>query len=61
MQATAVIEGDEIVLNGRKWWSIVALGDPNAKIIIFMAHTPDSTKDRHHQHSRFLFLSIHLV
>ena len=21
MQATAVIDGDEIVLNGRKWWS----------------------------------------
>ena len=40
MQATAVIEGDEIVLNGRKWWSS-GLGDPNAKVIIFMAHTPD--------------------
>ena len=53
MQATAVIEGDEIVLNGRKWWSS-GLGDPNAKIIIFMAHTPDSTKDRHHQHSMVL-------
>ena len=53
MQATAVIEGDEIVLNGRKWWSS-GLGDPNAKIIIFMAHTPDETKDRHHQHSMVL-------
>lgn len=53
MQATAIIEGDEIVLNGRKWWSS-GLGDPNAKIIIFMAHTPDPTKDRHHQHSMVL-------
>ena len=53
MQATAVVEGDEIVLNGRKWWSS-GLGDPNAKIIIFMAHTPDETKDRHHQHSMVL-------
>jgi acyl-CoA dehydrogenase len=53
MQATAVIEGNEIVLNGRKWWSS-GLGDPNAKIIIFMAHTPDETKDRHHQHSMVL-------
>ncbi|OIJ36354.1 MULTISPECIES: acyl-CoA dehydrogenase family protein [Acinetobacter] len=53
MQATAVIEGDEIVLNGRKWWSS-GLGDPNAKVIIFMAHTPDETKDRHHQHSMVL-------
>nr|WP_298891510.1 acyl-CoA dehydrogenase family protein [uncultured Acinetobacter sp.] len=53
MQATAVIEGDEIVLNGRKWWSS-GLGDPNAKVIIFMAHTPDASKDRHHQHSMVL-------
>lgn len=53
MQATAIIEGDKIVLNGRKWWSS-GLGDPNAKIIIFMAHTPDASKDRHHQHSMVL-------
>ena len=53
MQATAVVVGDEIVLNGRKWWSS-GLGDPNAKIIIFMAHTPDQSKDRHHQHSMVL-------
>lgn len=53
MQATAVIDGDEIVLNGRKWWSS-GLGDPNAKVIIFMAYTPDESKDRHHQHSMVL-------
>lgn len=53
MQATAVVQGDQIVLNGRKWWSS-GLGDPNAKIMIFMAHTPDPSKDRHHQHSMVL-------
>ena len=53
MQATAMVVGDEIVLNGRKWWSS-GLGDPNAKIIIFMAHTSDESKDRHHQHSMVL-------
>lgn len=53
MQATAIVEGDEIVLNGRKWWSS-GLGDPNAKLIIFMAHTPDESKDRHHQHTMVL-------
>ena len=53
MQATAIVEGDEIVLNGRKWWSS-GLGDPNAKLIIFMAHTPDENKDRHHQHTMVL-------
>ena len=53
MEATAVVDGNEIVLNGRKWWSS-GLGDPNAKVIIFMAHTPDESKDRHHQHSMVL-------
>ncbi|QNX35267.1 acyl-CoA dehydrogenase family protein [Acinetobacter seifertii] len=53
MQATALIDGNEIVLNGKKWWSS-GLGDPNAKVIIFMTHTPDETKDRHHQHSMVL-------
>lgn len=53
MQATALIQGNEIVLNGKKWWSS-GLGDPNAKVIIFMAHTPDESKDRHHQHSMVL-------
>lgn len=53
MQATALVDGHDIVLNGRKWWSS-GLGDPNAKLIIFMAHTPDAKKDRHHQHSMVL-------
>ncbi len=53
MQATAIIEGDEIVLNGRKWWSS-GIGDPDCKIAIFMAHTPDAEKGRHSQHSMVL-------
>ena len=53
MQATAVVEGDTVVLNGKKWWSS-GIGDPRAKIAIFMALTPDPTKDRHHQHSMVL-------
>lgn len=53
MQATAIVDGNEIVLNGRKWWSS-GLGDPNAKLLIFMAHTPDSKKGRHEQHSMVL-------
>lgn len=53
MQTTAVIEGDEIVLNGRKWWSS-GLGDPNAKILIVMARTPDENKGQHQQHSMVL-------
>lgn len=53
MAATAVVEGDEIVLNGKKWWSS-GIGDPHAKVAIFMASTPDESKDRHHQHSMVL-------
>lgn len=53
MQTTAVIEGDEIVINGRKWWSS-GLGDPHAKILIVMALTPDASKNAHQQHSMIL-------
>lgn len=53
MQATAIVEGNDIVLNGRKWWSS-GLGDPAVDVLIFMAHTPDDSKDRHHQHSMVL-------
>ena len=53
MQATAVVEGDEIVLNGRKWWSS-GIGDPHCKIAIFMARTPNAEAGRHSQHSMVL-------
>lgn len=53
MQATAVVEGDEVVLNGKKWWTS-GIGDPRAKVAIFMARTPDASQDRHHQHSMVL-------
>lgn len=53
MQATAVVEGDEVVLNGKKWWTS-GLGDPRAKVAIFLAHTPNPTASRHAQHSMVL-------
>lgn len=52
MRATAVVQGDEIVLNGKKWWS-TGLGHPQCKIAIFMGVT-DAQADRHHQHSMVL-------
>jgi hypothetical protein len=49
MQATIVEEGDELVLNGKKWWT-TGLGHPNAKVMIFMGlSNPDN--DKHSQHS----------
>jgi acyl-CoA dehydrogenase len=53
MQATAILDGDEVVLRGRKWWSS-GIGDPRAKVAIFMARTPDDQGGRHHQHSMVL-------
>jgi acyl-CoA dehydrogenase len=52
MQATAILEGDEVVLNGRKWWS-TGVGHPNCRVIIFMGLT-DPQADRYHRHSMVL-------
>lgn len=52
MEATAIIEGDEVVLNGRKWWS-TNIGHPNCKLGIFMGVT-DPTAHKHQQHSMVL-------
>ena len=52
MEATAIIEGDEVVLNGRKWWS-TGIGHPDCKVAIFMGRSdPDAPK--HRQHSMVL-------
>ncbi|MBL4954680.1 acyl-CoA dehydrogenase [Neobacillus sp. YIM B02564] len=45
-------EGDEYVINGRKWWSSGA-GDPRCKIAIFMGKT-DPTAKKHEQQSMIL-------
>jgi len=49
MQATIEEDGDELVINGKKWWS-TGLGHPNAKITIFMGLS-NPNNDRHNQHS----------
>ncbi len=52
MQATITEDGDELVLDGRKWWSS-GIGHPNARVAIFMGvSNPDN--DRHHRHSMVL-------
>ena len=45
-------DGDEYVINGRKWWSS-GLGDPRCKIAIVMGKT-DVETDRHRQQSMVL-------
>jgi len=49
MKATCEIDGDEIVLNGQKWWTSGA-GDPRCKFLIFMGVT-DPDAERHRRHS----------
>ncbi|GAX90365.1 acyl-CoA dehydrogenase [Effusibacillus lacus] len=52
IQASIVRDGDEYVINGRKWWSSGA-GDPRCKIAIVMGKTnPDAPK--HEQQSMIL-------
>ena len=46
-------EGDEYVVNGRKWWSSGA-GDPRCKINIVMGKTDPDNADRHKQQSMIL-------
>ena len=53
MQATATLDGEEVVLNGRKWWS-TGVGHPNCKVAIFMGLTDPTLADRYHQHSMVL-------
>ena len=52
MQATCEVVGDEVVLNGQKWWTSGA-GDPRCGFYIFMGVT-DPNADRHHRHSMVL-------
>lgn len=43
-------QGDEYVINGRKWWSSGA-GDPRCKVFITMGKTDPNNPDRHKQQS----------
>src|SRR5271169_2761449 len=44
MQATATLDGEEVVVNGRKWWS-TGIGHPHCEAIVFMGLT-DPEADR---------------
>jgi acyl-CoA dehydrogenase len=46
-------EGNEYVVNGRKWWSSGA-GDPRCKIFILMGKSDPDNADRHKQQSMIL-------
>ncbi len=52
MQATALIEGEHVVLNGLKWWSS-GIGHPHCRVLIFMGIT-NCSASRYQRHSMVL-------
>jgi len=52
INATAKLEGDRVVLNGRKWWSTGA-GHPDCAFLIFMG-VSNPGGDKHRRHSLVL-------
>ena len=52
IESSIVRDGDEYIVNGRKWWSSGA-GDPRCKLAIFMGKT-DFTAPLHKQQSMIL-------
>ena len=52
MKAMAEVVGDEVVLNGQKWWTSGA-GDPRCAFFIYMGVT-DPSAGRHERHSMVL-------
>ena len=46
-------QGDDYVINGRKWWSSGA-NDPRCKLLIVMGKTAPDSPDRHRQQSMVL-------
>ena len=53
IESRIVRDGDEYVINGRKWWSS-GMGDPRCKILIFMGKTDPDNPNRYLQQSQIL-------
>lgn len=52
VEASILRDGDDYIVNGRKWWSSGAM-DPRCKILIVMGKS-DTTAERHKQQSMIL-------
>jgi acyl-CoA dehydrogenase len=53
IEARIVRDGDEYVIDGKKWWTSGA-GDPRCKVLIFMGKTAPDHPDKHLQQSMIL-------
>ncbi|HEX2253249.1 MAG TPA: acyl-CoA dehydrogenase family protein [Thermoanaerobaculia bacterium] len=52
LRATARLDGDEVVLDGRKWWA-TGLGHPRCRLLVFLGLS-DPQADRHERHAMVL-------
>ena len=52
IQTSIVKDGDEYIINGKKWWSSGAM-NPSCKMLIVMGKT-NPEQDRHHQQSMII-------
>jgi acyl-CoA dehydrogenase len=53
IKSRIVRDGDDLVINGRKWWTSGAM-DPRCQLLIFMGKTDPENPDRHRQQSMVL-------
>ena len=53
IQARILRDGDDYVINARKWWASGG-GDPRCKVLIFMGKTDPDNPDRHKQQSMII-------
>ena len=53
IESSIVRDGDEYVINGRKWWSSGG-GDPRCQVFVFMGKTDPDNPSRHQQQSMIL-------
>src|ERR1043165_7043342 len=53
IRSTIVRDGDDYVINGRKWWISGAM-DPRCAVFIFMGQTDPQNPDRHKRQSMIL-------
>jgi acyl-CoA dehydrogenase len=50
IESSIALDGDEYVINGRKWWTSGA-NDPRCKVLIFMGKTDATNSNRYEQQS----------